>query len=210
MDSAGLQVSAASESLSLLKSKTGPQSDEAAQGQVEQAQAALDLAQLQVNDATITSPVNGVISDRSVEVGEVISSAASAFTIIDTSSVRAEVDMTDKDVIKVKVAQKIPVQISSMNDKTVQGVVDTVSPSADAKTQLYTVKLKIGNNDNSLKPGMIVGVDFPDVVKTNIPVVPNGAIFTENSVQYVYTVVATRLKKAQIVVGIENATQLKL
>ncbi|MBU3102427.1 MULTISPECIES: efflux RND transporter periplasmic adaptor subunit [Clostridium] len=210
MDSAGLQVSAASDSLSLLKSKTGPQTDAAAAGQVQQAKASLDLAQIQMDNASIISPINGVISERNVEVGEVVSSAVSAFTIIDASSLRSEVSMTDKDVIKVKVNQKIPVQISSMNNKIVQGVVDTISPSADAKTQLYTVKVKIENPSNLLKPGMIVRVEFPDVVKTDISVVPNGAIFTENSVQYVYIVDATRLKKKQVVVGIANTTQTEI
>lgn len=210
MDSAGLQLSAANDSLSLLKSKVGPQTDAAAAGQVKQAQASLDLAQIQIANASIISPINGVISERNLEVGEVVSSAVSAFTIIDTSSLRAEVDMTDKDVIKVKVNQKIPVQISSMNNKAIQGIVDTISPSADVKTQLYTVKLKIVNNNNSLKPGMIVRAEFPDEVKTKIPVVPNGAIFTENSVQYVYTVAASRIKKKQVVVGIANTKQTEI
>ncbi|MBW9170360.1 efflux RND transporter periplasmic adaptor subunit [Clostridium estertheticum] len=210
MDSASLQVSAASDSLALLKSKTGPQTDAAAEGQVQQAKASLDLAQIQMDNASIASPINGVISERNVEVGEVVSSAVSAFTIIDASSLRSEVSMTDKDVIKVKVNQKIPVQISSMNNKIVQGIVDTISPSADAKTQLYTVKVKIENPSNLLKPGMIVRVEFPDVVKTDISVVPNGAIFTENSVQYVYIVDATRLKKKQVVVGISNTLQTEI
>ncbi|MBU3073255.1 efflux RND transporter periplasmic adaptor subunit [Clostridium estertheticum] len=210
MDSASLQVRAASDSLALLKSKTGPQTDAAAEGQVQQAKASLDLAQIQMDNASITSPINGVISERKVEVGEVVSSAVSAFTIIDASSLRSEVSMTDKDVIKVKVNQKIPVQISSMNNKIVQGIVDTISPSADAKTQLYTVKVKIENPSNLLKPGMIVRVEFPDVVKTDITVVPNGAIFTENSVQYVYIVDATRLKKKQVVVGISNTVQTEI
>ncbi|MCB2339647.1 efflux RND transporter periplasmic adaptor subunit [Clostridium estertheticum] len=210
MDSASLQVRAASDSLALLKSKTGPQTDAAAAGQVQQAKASLDLAQIQMDNASITSPINGVISERKVEVGEVVSSAVSAFTIIDASSLRSEVSMTDKDVIKVKVNQKIPVQISSMNNKIVQGIVDTISPSADAKTQLYTVKVKIENPSNLLKPGMIVRVEFPDVVKTDISVVPNGAIFTENSVQYVYIVDATRLKKKQVVVGISNTVQTEI
>ncbi|MBU3158315.1 efflux RND transporter periplasmic adaptor subunit [Clostridium frigoris] len=210
MDSAKLQENAASDSLSLLKSKTGPQTDAAAQGQVQQANASLDLAQIQIDNASITSPINGVISERNVEVGELVSSAVSAFTIIDASSLRAEVDMTDKDVIKVKVNQKIHVQISSMNNKAIQGIVDTISPSADAKTQLYTVKLKIVNGDNKLKPGMIVRAEFPDVIKKDIPVVPNGAIFTENSVQYVYVIVANRLKKKQVVVGIANTTQTEI
>ncbi|MCB2305993.1 efflux RND transporter periplasmic adaptor subunit [Clostridium estertheticum] len=210
MDSASLQVRAASDSLALLKSKTGPQTDAAAAGQVQQAKASLDLAQIQIDNASIISPINGVISERNVEVGEVVSSAVSAFTIIDASSLRSEVSMTDKDVIKVKVNQKIPVQISSMNNKIVQGIVDTISPSADAKTQLYTVKVKIDNPSNLLKPGMIVRVEFPDVVKTDILVVPNGAIFTENSVQYVYIVDATRLKKKQVVVGISNTLQTEI
>lgn len=206
MVSAELQVSSASNSLSLLKSKIGPQDNATAASQVKQAEASLDLAQIQISSATIISPINGVISERNVEVGEVVSSAVSAFTIIDASSLRAEVSMTDKDVIKVKVNQKIPVQISSMNNKSVQGIVETISPAADDKTQLYTVKIKIGNNDNTLKPGMIVRTDFPDVVKTDIPTVPNGAIFTENSVQYVYIVDGGRLKKKQVAVGISNDT----
>jgi len=206
MVSAELQVSSASNSLSLLKSKIGPQDNATAASQVKQAEASLDLAQIQISSATIISPINGVISERNVEVGEVVSSAVSAFTIIDASSLRAEVSMTDKDVIKVKVNQKIPVQISSMNNKSVQGIVETISPAADDKTQLYTVKIKIGNNDNTLKPGMIVRTDFPDVVKTDILTVPNGAIFTENSVQYVYIVDGGRLKKKQVVVGISNDT----
>ena len=210
LDSATSQLSAAKDSLELLKSKLGSQSNAAVAGQVEQAQGALDLSQIQINNSTITSPIDGIVSARNVETGEMVSSAITAFTIIDTSNLLAEVTVTDKAVIKVKIAQKIPVQITSMDDKVVEGIVDTISPTADAKTQLYTVKLRIDNKDNSLKTGMIVRSIFPNEIKNNIPVVQNGAIFTENSVQYVYKVEGNKLKKTEVALGISNVIQSEI
>lgn len=202
LDSATLQLKAATDSLELLKSKIS--------GQVEQAQGALDLAQLQINNSAITSPIDGIVSVRNIEVGEMISSSITAFNIIDTSSLLDEVTMTDKAVIRVKIGQKIPVQITSMDNKVVEGIVDTISATADAKTQLYTVKLRITNKDNSLKTGMIARSIFPNEIKNHILVVPNVAIFTENSIQYVYIVDVNKLKKVEITLGISNVTQSEI
>ena len=210
LDSTASQLSAANNSLELLKSKIGPQSNAAIAGQVEQAEGALDLAQIQIDNSTITSPIDGIVSVRNVEVGQMVSSSIIAFTIIDTSCLLAQVNMTDKGVVKVKISQKIPLQITSMNNKIVEGIVDTISPSADTTTNLYTVKLRIANKDNSLKTGMILKANFPDEIKNNIPVVPNSAIFTENSVQYVYAVESNKLKKTEVVVGITNNKQIEI
>lgn len=210
VDSLTTQLKSAEESLELLQSKSGPQANAAAAAQVSQAQGALDLLGIQISDTVITAPVDGVVSAKNVDIGKTVSGGTVTFVIIDNSSLTAEVNMTDKSVVKVVKGQKIPVKLNTFEDKVFEGVVDSISPAADIRTQLYSVKVKVDNKDNSIKAGMIARLSFPNERKKNILVVPKEAVFTQNSVSYVYTVVDNKVKRAEVETGVSSSSEIEI
>ncbi len=188
-DGAGIQLDAAKQNLSLLQDKAGPQSTGVASNQVDQAQAAADLAQSQLSDAIIRSPLAGVVASRNIDPGELVSSAVPAFVVIDVGSVTAETSVEEGLVRTIHVGQLVPVAIDAAGISKVLGTVQTVSPAADARTAAYTVKIRIDNPGDAVRPGMFARVTFPVDTRKDVLVVPNTAVITETGISYVYAVV---------------------
>jgi HlyD family secretion protein len=214
LDSAGIALDTARQSLSLIQDKGGPQSTGLASTQVDQAQATADLAESQLRNTIVTSPLTGVVAARNVDPGELVSSAVPAFLVIDMSSVTAETSVEESMVEKIHKGQTVPISIDAAGSESMRGIVDTISPAADPRTQGYLVKVRIVDPGAALRPGMFARVSFPVENRENVVVVPNSAVVTETGVDYVYAVVqsdaGTVVKKTAVRTGIsdESVTEI--
>ncbi|OAA87280.1 efflux RND transporter periplasmic adaptor subunit [Clostridium coskatii] len=204
LENAEASLSAAQQNLDLTRQKVGPESVEVAQAQVNQAQAGLKSIQSQIDDNVIKSPISGVVSAVNIHQGEITSGSQASVTIVDSSSIMAEVNVPDTMLSKIKVGQSIPVTIPSLSDKKLTGTVDTITPNADSKTQQYLIKVRIPNSDASLTSGMYSKVSFPDQVKNNVMTVPNETIKVENGVSYLFVVRSNKVKKVAVTTGLSN------
>jgi HlyD family secretion protein len=203
--SATIALSTAKDNLSLIQEKGGPQSTGIASTQVEQAQAALDLARSQLDNAVITSPITGVVAARNVDAGELVATGAPAFVVIDTSTVMAEASVSQDMVQQIRQGEPVAVSVDTAAEPhRLRGVVDTISPVADPRSQGYLIKVAVRNPSGSLMPGMFARVSFPVENRTNVLVVPNSAVVTESGVDYVYVVVQGAVQKQSVGTGIAN------
>ncbi len=203
-NSAKVDLDSSKETLNLFQSKIGPQDTKTAATAVTQAQAGVNSAQIKINNATVTSPVSGVVSAKDVEVGKIASSQSGSVTVIDSTTLTAEITVPDKMIGKIKVGQSVPVTINALDGKKITATIDTVSPAANSKDNSYTVKAKIDNANGDMKAGMFVKVSLEAESKSNVLSVPNQAIKTENGVNYIYLVENSKIKKAVVTTGISN------
>jgi multidrug efflux pump subunit AcrA (membrane-fusion protein) len=210
LDTATVQLNSDQQNLDLQKQQIGPQSVQAAQAQVQQSQASVDYVRNQISESTITSPINGVVSDKNVDIGEVTSGTVGTVTIIDTSSLIAEVTVPDNAIGQLKVGQSVPVVVTAAGSSPITGVIDTISPDVNSKDNSYTVKVKIDNSNGSLMSGMFAKVTLPNQTKDNALVVPNEAVKIENGVDYIYTVQGGKVKKVIVGLGISNDTTTEI
>lgn len=201
---AGIQLDTAKDNLNLLKGKAGPQSVNVASAQVEQAKASVDQASLQLENTTIASPINGIVAARNIDEGEMVSNTVPAFTVMDTKSLSVEFGIPENAVGGLKKGQNITLRIDALKNKELQGIVDIVSPAADPRTQSYTIKIKLQNPDDAVKPGMFARVLIPAEKRENVLSVPNEAIVIENGVQYVYAVTGGKVKKKAVETGLST------
>ncbi|WP_297421917.1 efflux RND transporter periplasmic adaptor subunit [Clostridium sp.] len=203
-DAITIDLKNAQDSLELLKNKSGPQATQAAEAALEQAQAGVSAVQIQINNATITAPIAGVVSEKAVEVGELASGQSGSVTIIDSSSLEAEINIPDKMLEKIKVGLSVPVTINALADAKIVGVIDNISPNTSSKNNFYVVKVKIDNSNGDIKAGMFAKISLPAEKKDNILMVPNETIKMENGVNYLYTVDNGEVKKISVETGISN------
>ena len=203
-DGITIDLKNAEDNLNLLKSKSGPQATRAAAAAVEQAQAGVNAVQSQINNATITSPIAGVVSEKAVEVGQLTSGQSGSVTIIDYSNLTAEINVPDKMLAHIQVGQSVQVNINSLPDKKIIGIIDNISPNTSSKNNFYVVKVKIDNSNNDIKSGMFAKISLSAENKSNILMVPNETIKMENGVNYLYTVNNGEIKKVSIQTGISN------
>ena len=203
-DAITIDLKNAEDNLNLLKSKSGPQATKAAEAAVEQAQAGVDAVQNQINNATITAPIAGVVSEKAVEVGQFASGQAGSVTVIDYSNLTAEINVPDKMLAQIKVGQSVQVDINALPDKKIVGVIDNISPNTSSKNNFYVVKVKIDNSNDDIKSGMFAKISLSAENKSNILMAPNETIKMENGVNYLYTVDNGEVKKISVETGISN------
>lgn len=136
-----------------------------AQDQVEQAQAALAVLQSQVYKTEIASPVDGFVSQRAVNIGEIATPNAPLLTITKLDPVKLTIYVPETQLGEIKLGDQIRVQVDSFPDKSFDGHVVFISSQAEFTPRnvqtkeervntVFAVKLEIANPDSALKPGM--------------------------------------------------------
>jgi HlyD family secretion protein len=156
-----------------------------AQASVERAQASVRNARTMLDYTTIRAPRAGIILQKFVEEGTIITSGRSAVAqgtdiveLGDLSEMFAEVSLDEADVGKVRLEQEVKIEVEAFPDQQFQGVVTRIAPQAATAQNIATVEVnvQINNPDARLKPGMTASCDFLVAEAENVLYLPNRAV----------------------------------
>lgn len=120
---------------------------------VAQSQAALDSAKYNRSQAELKAPFAGLIADVTIDVGDPSSSAGSAaIRLIDTSSLSAEIDISDVDIAGVRVGQRVELIVQSLPTTVFTGKVSYIAPAATVtgNVRSYSVRVTIDQQEGLL------------------------------------------------------------
>ncbi len=156
-----------------------------ARAQVAQAQAALERAEEDLRNATITSPMDGLVLSRDVEVGDAVSSilvlgsqATLIMTLGDVSDVYVLGKVDESDIGKVYLGQPARIVVESFKDKTFNGHVTKISPLGVEKDNVTTfeVRVSIHNPGGELKANMTANAEIILEERKGVLLVPESAV----------------------------------
>lgn len=153
-----------------------------AEAQITQAQATLERAERNLGYCTITSPVNGVIIDRRVNIGQTVVASLntpSLFLIAkDLKRMQVWVSVNEADIGSIKPGQKATFTVDAFPGREFQGTVGKVRLNASMSQNVvtYTVEIVTDNSDNTLIPYLTANVQFHTQEKQNVLAVPNAAL----------------------------------
>jgi HlyD family secretion protein len=131
----------------------------------EAAEAQVKLIERRIEDATVTIPIDGVISERYVELGELMYVGSLIATVIDLTHVWVMAYVSEKNLGKVTLGRQGKVMVDSFPHKEFIGTVTYISPEAEFTPKniqtkeervklVFGVKIEVDNPDQELKPGM--------------------------------------------------------
>jgi RND family efflux transporter MFP subunit len=147
------------------------------EAQIAAAEASRSAATITRDDTTLRSPLDGLLIERAVEAGELISPGKPAFVIADTSFVKAQFGVPDLDAQRLRLGSALTVELDALPGKEFAGQITSISPSADQKTRLFEVEVSIRNPERLLKVGMIASLTLASApMEEALPVVPLNAI----------------------------------
>jgi HlyD family secretion protein len=137
----------------------------AAQAQVASAEASRDRIQAQLDDLTITSPIDGVVTVRSIEPGTVVAAGRNLLTILDLDTVYLRGFVPEGDVGNIRVGQEARVYLDSNPDQPLTGRVAAIDAQAsftpeniyfqeDRVQQVFGLRITLDDPDGFAKPGM--------------------------------------------------------
>jgi len=148
--------------------------------------AALALAQREVDDSKVLSPVEGVIGRRGVEAGEVVLPGARLATIQVVDQVRILTFVSERDVNHLRVGSRARVSSPGVRGRGFEADVVSVGVKADPRTGNFRVKLSLGNADGLLRPGMTARVTLNGLLERDRLLIPDTAVVDRNRRKVVY------------------------
>jgi HlyD family secretion protein len=153
-----------------------------AQATVKSAQVALDKARQNLSYTNIYAPINGVVVERDVNVGQTVAASLSApqlFLIAqDLSQMQILVAVDESDISSIKDSQPVKFTVQSFQTRTFDGTVQQVRLQSKLTDNVvsYTAVVALSNADGVLLPGMTATVEFITGSATNVLTVPTSAL----------------------------------
>ncbi|MCX8123625.1 MAG: efflux RND transporter periplasmic adaptor subunit [Spirochaetes bacterium] len=150
---------------------------DAAKSQVQQVTTQIEIIKTNIKEATIVSPINGIVAIRSIDIGEKVSEDTNLFVIINTAQVYCIVQMNEKDLPMIKQGQNVELAIDALGSKKIHGRVFLISPIIDPSSRTAEVKILCSNSSNELKPGMFARASI------NIGAIPDAILIPLSSIK---------------------------
>jgi HlyD family secretion protein len=153
-----------------------------AEGGVKIKQGALDKAKADLDHCTITSPVDGVVISRSVDVGQTVAASLQAPVIFqianDLTKMQIDSNVAEADVGAVEVGQDVDFTVDAFPTRTFHGKVVQVrnAPITVQNVVTYDTVIGVNNSDLKLKPGMTANVSIIIAHKDNVLQLKNAAL----------------------------------
>jgi HlyD family secretion protein len=153
-----------------------------AAAQVQQAEAALSLAEVNLSHTTITSPIDGIVVSRDVNVGQTVAASLSAptlFTIAnDLTQMQVIANIDQADIGLVEQAKSVKFTVDAFPDKEFEGKIEQMrlNPVNVQNVVTYNVVIDVNNPEQKLKPGMTANLTITIDERNNVLKVPNSAL----------------------------------
>jgi RND family efflux transporter MFP subunit len=188
----------------------------AAQANVEANQANVArLLQLQSFEQVV-APFDGVITERNVERGDLISTGSAAvgkplFSIAQSSTLRIQIDVPQSDAVNIQDGQKASIDVKERLGREYTGMVIRSAGSLDSAARTMLTEVQIDNRDGSLLPGMYAQVKFTLAELHTSLIIPTSALMIDHSGMHVVTVGANhKVHFIPVVIGRDMGIQVEV
>ena len=128
-----------------------------------------------LENSVLLSPINGVVTARNYDVGDMYAMSAPVFTVEQIVPVKLLVGISESDYSKVKKGDSVEIKADAVPDKTFYGKINRIYPTIDPATRTFTVEVVVQNNYRTLRPGMFVRATVNFGTNNNV-VIPDVAV----------------------------------
>ena len=157
-------------------------------GQLAAAQAQVHLLETEIGQTSITSPFNGVVTQRLLDPGAFASPNQPVVRVSQIDSVYLNVNVPDDDLAYVHSGTPVSFTTSSLGNKPYHASVMDVNATPTQGTLSYRARVRVPNPGDRLRGGMLVSVNVRKEFHPNAIVVPRTAVFQSDKGANVYTV----------------------
>jgi membrane fusion protein (multidrug efflux system) len=128
------------------------------------AQAAVDLGHKQLQDAVLVAPLDGVVAERRVDVGERLSDGTIAFVIAEMDTLRLRFNLPERHLRDAALGNRVSATVDPYPGETFSGEIVMVGQVIDPTTRTFAVEALFANKDRRLRPGLFARVELPSAV----------------------------------------------
>lgn len=175
---------------------------------VKSAQADLQSARAAYAKTIITAPFDGLITKVDIKLGETVSSATTAISMISSAGYEIESFVSESDIAKVQVGQPAKVTLDAYGKEVIfMATVGEVDPAETVQdgVSTYKTKLQFVENDPRIRSGMTANTTIQTAEKPGVVIVPQEALFLEGGEKTVTVEVDGKRVSKKVVTGGINA-----
>lgn len=179
------------------------------------AKMALDVRQSAFNNllenTSLLSPINGVVTARNYDSGDMFSSAAPVLTVEQITPVKLIINVSEGYFTKVKKGSTVAVKVDVYGDEEFEGKINLIYPTIDAATRTFPIEVQLPNRDQRVRPGMFARVTLNFGTQDHV-VVPDMAIVKRagSGDRYVYVYEDGKVSYNKVELGRRMDTEYEL
>jgi membrane fusion protein, multidrug efflux system len=158
------------------------------QYEMEALQATANLAKLELSYTEIRAPIDGVISQRYVKVGNTIDVNAPTFQVTSLEPLVSYLHVPEREYRRIKTGQAASISVDALQGTRFDGTVARISPVIDALTGTFKITIEVSDASRRLKPGMFGRASIVYDRHENALQVPRNAIIQEAGEPAVFVV----------------------
>jgi membrane fusion protein, multidrug efflux system len=113
--------------------------------QYKEALATVEVAQLELDNAVLRAPIDGVVGNKSLRVGQYVRPGTILMAVVPLSSVYVTANFKETQLAKIRTGQKVTLHVDAYDDAALEGVVESISPAAGSRFSLLPPENATGN-----------------------------------------------------------------
>jgi membrane fusion protein (multidrug efflux system) len=178
-----------------------------AETELEVARADVELLNTRLSYTTIKAPIDGVISSRLTEPGNVVEKHDHLLTLSDPSSLVTQVSVSELLIPQMAIGDPVKVTIDALGQAVHNGHIVRIHPNLDPMTRRGTVEMELKPVPKGARPGQLCRVEFTTRVASRL-VIPFRAIRRDEQGEYVYVLQETGARETMAEDNLEKANTL--
>jgi membrane fusion protein (multidrug efflux system) len=180
------------------------------QYEMEALQATFDLATLELSYTEIRAPIDGVISERFIKVGNTIDVNAPTFQVTSLEPLISYLHVPEREYRRIDPGQDATIHIDALPGKRFVATVSRVSPVVDPATGTFKISIEVSDPSRRLKPGMFGRIDIVYDMHKDAMQIPRSAIVEESGETAVYVVEDNVAERRVIRTGYVEGGQIEV
>jgi membrane fusion protein, multidrug efflux system len=177
---------------------------------LEAARARVSLARKAVADTSVRAPLNGLVAERLVSVGDYVTRGQKVATVVRVDPLRVELTVPEQHVSLITVGQQVRLTVDAYPNEVFEATVRFISPALRSDQRALTVEAIAFNKDGRLKPGLFATalVRQPDAAPALL--VPASAVETLAGTSRVYVVKDNTIDERIVTIGERVDAQVEI
>lgn len=173
-------------------------------------EAAVQLAQAQLDKLTLAAPFDGVLGLRAVSVGDVVQPAAALVNLEAIDQLKLDFRVPEAYLPAVRAGQTLDVTVDAFPGRTFQGTVYAINPLLDVNGRAVVIRARVPNAGLELRPGLFARVTLALTENAQAMLVPEQALFAQGTQQLLYRVVDGKATLTKVRIGVRRNGEVEV
>ena len=180
------------------------------QYEMEALQAAFDLVRLELSYTEIRAPIDGVVSERIIKLGNTIGENTATFQVTSLEPLVSYLHVPEREFRRIGAGQAASIDVDALQGESFDALVARVSPIVDPDTGTFKITIEVSDPSRRLKPGMFGRISIVYDSHSMALQIPRSAVIEEAGQTTVFIVTENTAEKRIILTGYSDAGNVEV